>query len=126
MAWCLGLGFLALCSASVEAAPGRANADVRAPTGVELVLFEAPGCRYCPIFRRDVAPSYAISRAGKTAPLRFVDVNDAAAASFRLTRPVTMVPTVVLIRDGVEIGRIDGYVGRQNMHHMLDALLPSE
>lgn len=60
------------------------------------------------------------------APLRFVDINDQATASFELTSPVTMVPTVVLVRDGVEIGRIAGYVGPANMHRLLDPLLPPE
>lgn len=96
------------------------------PTGIELIAFEAPGCRYCPVLRRDVVPTYATSRAGRVAPLRFVDLNDPAADSFRLSTPVTMVPTLVLVRDGVEIGRISGYFGRDNVHHMLDAMLPME
>jgi hypothetical protein len=37
-----------------------------------------------------------------------------------------MVPTLVLVRNRVEVGRINGYFGRENMHHMLNALLPSE
>ncbi len=125
---CLGLGFFAVYGASATAAPAHNGAaDARAPTGTELIAFEAPGCRYCPIFRRDVAPSYPATRAGKVAPLRFVDVNDEPAASaLRLARPITMVPTVVLVQDGVEVGRIDGYVGRENMHHILNTLLPPD
>lgn len=122
---CLGLGLLSvLAPAAAPAAPDLATAGDAPPTGVELIAFEAPGCRYCPVFRRDVAPSYAASRAGKAAPLRFVDLNDAAAGRFKLASPVTIVPTLVLVRDGVEIARIAGYVGRENMHHILDTLLP--
>ena len=124
---CLGMGLLAVSPGAVAAAPGQEpGAGNQMPTGVELIAFEAPGCIYCPIFRRDVLPSYAASRAGKAAPLRFVDLNDEAADSFQLSAPVTMVPTLVLIRDGVEIGRISGYFGRDNVHHMLDAMLPLE
>lgn len=124
---CLVLGLLAVFFPSAEAAPYRGvAAGETGHTGIELIAFEAPGCRYCPIFRRDVAPSYAISRAGKAAPLRFVDLNDPAASHFKLARPVTMVPTLVLVRDGVEIGRIAGYVGRENMHHILATMLPLE
>ncbi len=124
---CLGLGLLALFSPAAVGAPQRdAGPGAMPATGVELIAFEAPGCAYCPIFRRDVLPTYGTSRAGKAAPLRFVDVNDAAADSFKLASPVTIVPTLVLVRDGVEIGRIAGYFGRENMHHMLDALLPPE
>lgn len=124
----LGMGLLVLFPATAigaapdqEVAPGRS-----ATTGVELIAFEAPGCRYCPVFRRDVAPSYATSHAGMTAPLRYVDINDASASSLKLASPVTMVPTLVLVRDGVEIGRIPGYVGRENMHRILDGMLPRQ
>ena len=121
---CLVLGLLAvLTPAASRAAPDRDSAP---DTGYELLAFEAPGCNYCPVFRRDVEPTYATSRAGKTAPLRFIDVNDAQAGSFELSSPVTMVPTLVLVHNRIEIGRINGYFGRENMHHMLNALLPAE
>jgi thioredoxin-related protein len=121
------MGLLIAVPGAVGAAPGQdPGAGKAMPTGIELIAFEAPGCIYCPVLRRDVLPSYSATRAGKTAPLRFVDLNDAAADSFQLSGPVTMVPTLVLVRDGVEIGRISGYFGRENVHHMLDAMLPSE
>jgi hypothetical protein len=124
---CLGMGLLSAASGVAGAAPGHEPGAGRGlPSGVELIAFEAPGCIYCPVFRRDVLPTYAATRAGKAAPLRFVDLNDAAADSFELSGPVTMVPTLVLVRDGVEIGRISGYFGRENVHHMLDAMLPRD
>lgn len=125
---CLGLGLLSVVGSSVAPAAPDIDAQAGGPSvaGMELIAFEAPGCIYCPVFRRDVAPSYPASRAGKFAPLRFVDVNDAAADSLALNAPVTIVPTLVLVRDGVEIGRISGYVGRENMHQILNAYLPLE
>lgn len=122
---CLGLGFTSPGTV-VAYTDDTSVGDGRAPTGIELIAFEAPGCAYCPIFRRDVAPSYAGTPAGKVAPLRFVDLNNPAAKRFTLASPVTMVPTLVLVRDGVEIGRIAGYVGRENMHHILATMLPTE
>ena len=114
-----------LSPAATFAAPDLSTDPGSPPvTGIELIAFEADGCNYCPVFRRDVAPSYAASRTGKMAPLRFVDVNDETAASLKLASPVTMVPTVVLVRDGVEITRINGYVGRENMHRLLEQFLP--
>lgn len=101
-------------------------AGVQPPTGLELIAFEAPGCAYCPLVRRDVAPTYANTRAGKAAPLRFVDLNDRAAKSFQLSQPISIVPTLVLVRDGVEIGRISGYVGPANIHRILDPMLPGK
>lgn len=123
---CLGLGLLAAVAPDAAPAAPDIAAHAQPATGMELIAFEAPGCIYCPVFRRDVAPSYPGTRAGKSAPLRFIDINDAAADRLTLHAPVTVVPTLVLVRDGVEIGRIAGYVGRENMHHILDTLLPLE
>ena len=120
----LGL-LLAGLAPSASAAPDiGVTAGDPVPTGLELIAFEAPGCVYCPLVRRDVAPTYAASRAGKAAPLRFVDLNDRAADSFRLSQPITIVPTLVLVRDGVEIGRISGYVSPDSIHHILGPMLP--
>jgi hypothetical protein len=126
---CFGMGLLAAVATAASAATpdsGKPDIAARAPTGLELIAFEVPGCAYCPVFRRDVAPSYAASRAGKAAPLRYVDLNDAAADSFRLSAPITVVPTLVLVKDGVEVGRIAGYAGRENVHRLLAPLLPPD
>jgi thioredoxin-related protein len=122
----LGLAAVLAPASSNAATDLEGLAGRKAPAGIELIAFEAPGCGYCPVFRRDVEPSYAATRAGKTAPLRFVDINDEAAARFDLASPVTVVPTLVLVRDGIEIGRIAGYVGRANMHRLLDTMLPPD
>lgn len=124
---CLGLALPALVGWPAAAASyGDVVPGQRVATGIELIVFEAPGCRYCPVFRRDVAPSYSGTSAGRTAPLRFVDLNDPVADRFTLASPVTLVPTVVLVRDGVEIGRIAGYVGRESMHRLLATMLPPD
>lgn len=118
---------LAIFASQASAAPDPEHPFTGpATTGMELIAFEAPGCAYCPILRRDIAPTYAASRAGKAAPLRFVDLNDEAADRFQLSSPITVVPTLVLMRDGVEIGRIAGYVGPANVHHILNTMLPPE
>lgn len=93
------------------------------PSGLAAIAFEAPGCRYCTVFRRDIVPTYASTPSGKKAPLHFVDLNDPSAKAYQLSSPITIVPTVVLVKDGVEIGRIGGYFGRQNFHRMLETLL---
>lgn len=116
---------LAALAPRASAAPDI-GVGAAAPTGLELIAFEAPGCAYCPVFRRDVAPTYGNTRAGRAAPLRFVDLNDRAVDTYRLSSPITVVPTLVLVRDGVEIGRIAGYVGPDNLHHILGGMLPVE
>ena len=46
-------------------------------------------------------------------PLRYVDLNAVDADLLGLAGPVTMVPTIVLMRDGQEVSRIAGYTGPQ-------------
>lgn len=121
------LGLILLDMPAGAAAYGS-RIEVRAgeAAGVELIVFEAPGCRYCLVFRRDVAPSYAATPAGRAAPLRFVDLNGPVAERFELAAPVTVVPTFVLARDGAEMGRIAGYVGREGLHRLLAGAIPRE
>ena len=75
----------------------------------ELVVLEVPNCIYCNIFRRDVLPGYQKSKRGSELPIRFVDLNDPAAEKLKLLAAVTIVPTIVLMRQGEETGRISGY-----------------
>ncbi|MGH1418517.1 MAG: thioredoxin fold domain-containing protein [Hyphomicrobiaceae bacterium] len=91
--------------------------------GLQLIVLEAPGCIYCKIFRRDVAPTYQASKRSKRIPLRFVDLNDVDEAAMGFKGPVTIVPTVILIQKNAEVGRIPGYVGPENFYHSVNYLL---
>ncbi len=57
-------------------------------------------------------------------PMRFVDVNAIDEGSIGLATPITLVPTIVLMRDGREVGRLAGYTGPElffeALTHMLD------
>ena len=117
---------LVAAASIVRAVPDRdsvPNAATAIPE-FELIAFEVPGCIYCSVFRRDVLPSYASSAAGRTAPIRFLDLNDEASNRLHLTEPVRIVPTVVVMRGGAEVGRIVGYLGAENFYRVLDGLLP--
>jgi hypothetical protein len=89
----------------------------------ELVVYEAPSSIYCQLFRRDVLPGYQASRRAKVVPIRFVDITDADLSPPNLVAPVSIVPTVVVLRDGQETGRITGYTGPDNFFQMIASLL---
>lgn len=114
---------------ALVAAAGAAHAwldfDAASPksANLQLVVMESPDCTYCDIFRRDVLPAYEASERAKELPVRFVDVNDAAAAKLELQTPVDIVPTFVVVKDNKEIGRIPGYVGPENFYHAINYLL---
>ena len=102
---CLALA--ALLAFAVQKA--RAALDGVIPSGssgLELVVLEVPGCIYCPVFRRDVLPRYDAFARGRELPIRFLDLNDAAADRLELEGPVDIAPTAVLLKDNREVGRI--------------------
>lgn len=122
------VGLAAIACLTLPGDGGQAathDADAMA-ADVEIVVVEAPGCIYCPIFRRDVLPSYQASPRAKAAPLRFLDINDEAADKLPLNGPVTIVPTVIILKEHREIGRIPGYIGPDNFFHTVDSVLSAK
>jgi thioredoxin-related protein len=90
---------------------------------VELVVVEAPGCKYCRLFRRDIVPLYAISPRAREAPLRFVELATARAGKLTLASPVDVVPTILILRNGRETGRIPGYLAPESFFRLVNHLL---
>lgn len=121
----VALAAMACASGGFDASEAATSIAAEAPatSDDEIVVLEAPGCIYCPIFRRDVLPSYQASARARTTPLRFLDLNDKAADALALDGPVTIVPTVVILRQHREIARIPGYVGPVNFFHIVDSVL---
>ncbi len=108
--------------------PGRAALDAataRTPP-LEVLVFEHPDCVYCRVFRRDVLPKYRASVRSDLAPLRFVDVQSESMDRMVLNGRIDTVPTVVVMRDGQEVGRIVGYWGPTNFFKMLAHLIDRE
>lgn len=89
----------------------------------ELIVFETEGCIYCGLFRRDVLPDYLRSKRAAELPIRFINVADARAIEPTLAAPLTTVPTIVLMSEGREVGRITGYTGPEAFFHMVNQLL---
>jgi thioredoxin-related protein len=112
-----------LMSSAVKAELDHDAAIPAAPVAMELVVLEAPGCIYCGLFRRDVLPSYEASGRAKEMPIRFVDINDAAADALGLDSPVDIVPTFVVLKNNHEVGRIPGYTGPEFFFHTINHLL---
>jgi hypothetical protein len=90
----------------------------------ELVMFRLPGCRWCAAWDREVGPIYPKTRIGQLAPVRFVDLREAPVAGVSLARPVRYSPTFVVVVDGREIGRIEGYPGDAFFWGLLEKYTP--
>lgn len=123
----LTLPFVFALAAASFFSSGRAAHDIvtsalPAPR-LELVVIEAPGCIYCSLFRRTVLPTYEASPRAREIPIRFVDIEAATASKLALRAPIDVVPTVVLLKDNTEVGRIPGYVGPEIFFHSINYLI---
>jgi hypothetical protein len=87
-----------------------------------LVMIEQRGCSYCERWNAEVAPEYPLTPEGRFAPLRRVDLRALPEDLSFATRPV-FTPTFILMGDGVEVGRLEGYPGEDFFWGLLGRLL---
>lgn len=111
-------GLVALSAAALFAAPARAE--------MQLLMFEEPGCVWCARWNADVGGEYPITPEGQAAPLVRLQLRDPLPADLTLTSRPRYTPTFVVVRDGAEIGRIEGYPGEDFFWGLLGRILEQE
>ena len=88
----------------------------------ELVMVEQAGCHWCERWDAEIAPAYPNTSEGGRAPLRRVDLrnlpDDIAFAS-----PPVFTPTFVLVDQGRELARLEGYAGDEFFWFLLGRML---
>ncbi len=89
---------------------------------LELVMVEETGCIWCAQWNREVAEIYPKTPEGQMAPLRRVDIHD-LPSDLKFAHPPVFTPTFVLMRDGEELGRIEGYPGEDFFWGLLGVML---
>lgn len=98
-------------------------ATVLPASSAELVMYRRAGCPYCEAFDREIAPAYPKTELGRKLPLRQIDIH-AGDKSVTLKSPVRYTPTFVLVENGQERARIEGYPGEFFFWPRLENLLP--
>lgn len=88
----------------------------------ELIMVEQHGCHWCEQWNAEIAPAYPNTKEGARAPLRRVLINDLPKDIAFTSRPV-FTPTFVLVQDGRELGRMEGYAGDEFFWFLLGQLL---
>lgn len=106
---------LPLVAALLLGAPLRAE--------VALIMVEQPGCTWCARWDAEVGEAYPLTAEGRIAPLRRVDLRAPLPDGIVFDRPATFTPTFVLISDGREVGRIEGYPGEDFFWPLLGRLI---
>jgi hypothetical protein len=99
----------------VAAAPAAAK--------TRLLMLDQPACEWCARWDAEVGPIYARTAEGRQAPLLRTGIHGPLPAGVMLARRAVYTPTFVLIVDGAEVGRIEGYPGEAFFYGLLQQLL---
>lgn len=94
----------------------------------DLVMVEQPGCAYCRQWDAELSEIYPKTPEGQAAPLvrvQLVDVQK-GRTEFEVARPVNFTPTFVLVEDGAELARIEGYPGEDFFWGLLGMMLKAQ
>lgn len=93
---------------------------------LELLMFEQAGCVYCAKWNKEIGPIYPKAPEGQAAPLRRIDLRGTWPDEIDLTSRPLFTPTFVLVRDGKELSRIEGYPGEDFFWGLLGMMLQNE
>ena len=108
-------------SAAVSGASGS-DSDV-SNASARLVMVDQKGCHYCEAWTEEIGPAYDKTAEGKFAPLLRRDIADGAPEGSTFARRVNFTPTFVLMENGQELARIEGYPGEDFFWPILTKLL---
>ena len=76
---------------------------------VQLMMVEQDGCPWCERWKAEIGPIYPKTAEGRIAPLVKVMIHAPLEKGITLNSPPVYTPTFILLNDGQEIGRIEGY-----------------
>lgn len=88
-----------------------------------LVMVEEKGCMWCARWNEQIAPIYPKTDAGKAAPLRRIDIRADLPEDLGFDGKLRFTPTFVLMVDGQEVSRIEGYPGEDFFWGVLEKML---
>ena len=88
-----------------------------------LMMVEEEGCSWCIRWNNDVGGEYALTQEGKTAPLWRQDISDPLPDGVTLANQPQFTPTFILLVDGTEVNRIEGYPGEGFFWGLLEIML---
>lgn len=89
----------------------------------KLLMIEEHGCYWCGRWNKEIGPIYPKTAEGRTAPLTRVDISESPPPGVTLDKGAFYTPTFVLLVDGKEAGRIEGYPGDEFFWFLLGDLI---
>ncbi|MEO0773948.1 MAG: hypothetical protein AAFZ04_12275 [Pseudomonadota bacterium] len=83
-----------------------------------LLMAEEDGCYWCEIWDEEISHIYPKTAEGRTAPLQRYDLHH-ETPDVEFQSRVRFTPTFILVEDGRELARIEGYPGEDFFWAML-------
>ena len=118
---CAGLSGMPVVAG--EATPVAVDAVDWQAEPVRLMMVEQAGCIYCAAWDREIGPGFPKSSEGRTAPLLRVNIDGPWPDGIVLDRRPTITPTFILLRDGTELARLEGYPGDEYFYPLINEML---
>lgn len=78
---------------------------------LKLMMFEQVGCTYCIMWHSELGEIYPKTQEGRAAPLVTQQLRDDLPQGVSIKSRPIFTPTFVLLRDGQEVWRLEGYPG---------------
>lgn len=91
--------------------------------GEQLIMVEEHGCYWCARWNSEISEIYPKTPEGQRAPLRRIDKRAPLPADLQLARKALFTPTFILVRDGVELARLEGYPGEDFFWGLIGKML---
>ncbi len=74
-----------------------------------LIMVEETGCMWCTSWNEKIGPIYPKTPEGRTAPLQRIDIHETLPSDLTFSTRLQFTPTFVLMINGTEASRIEGY-----------------
>ena len=100
-----------------------ASSAVASVASPQLIMVEEDGCIWCARWNKEIADIYPKTPEGKAAPLRRMDIHAKRPDNLTFQRGLFFTPTFVLVVDGVEVSRLEGYPGEDFFWGLLTKML---
>lgn len=110
---------LGLPAPALAADPVAVTAPDWVAQPVRLMMVEQAGCIYCAKWDAEIGPGYDKSAEGRAAPLMRVNINGPWPDGIVLDSRPVITPTFILLERGVELARVEGYVGNNYFYPVL-------
>ena len=89
----------------------------------ELLMFESAYCEWCERWDEEIGVVYDKTEEGRAAPLRRVQLRNGLPDGIEFASRPNYTPTFVLVHEGREIARLEGYPGEHFFWPILAQML---